>query len=230
MNTIKPNGLHRRTGLFGGTFNPIHNGHLKVAMDVLQYHRLDRIYFIPSARPPHKTGDYLASARDRLQMVRLALEGNESLYASAVEIERGGPSYSRDTVLDFKARLTIGGSLFFMVGADAFLEIHTWKKFGELFELTAFIVMSRPPDAMMTSAFLEKMKAYVQHNISEGYAWAQDRRTLIHPGKQPVHLTPVTPVEIAATTLRNMMRNRQSIDHWVSPAVAEYIQQKGLYR
>jgi nicotinate-nucleotide adenylyltransferase len=230
MNTIKPNGLHRRTGLFGGTFNPIHNGHLKVAMDVLKYHRLDSIYFIPSARPPHKTGDFLASARDRLQMVRLALKGNKSLCASAVEIERGGPSYSRDTVLDFKARLTEGGSLFFMVGADAFLEIHTWRKFGELFELTAFIVMSRPPDAMMTAAFLEKMKAYVQHNISDGYTWALDGRTLTHPGKQPVHLTPVTPVEISATTLRNMMRSRQPIDHWVAPAVAEFIQQKGLYR
>lgn len=230
MNKNNSNSRQRRTGLFGGTFNPIHIGHLKVAMDVLKHHRLDCIYFIPSAQPPHKKGDFLASARDRLQMVRLAVEGDDRLCACAVEIERGGPSYSRDTVFDIKARRPETGALFFMVGADAFLEIHSWKKFDDLFEHTAFIVMSRPPGTMMTPAFLEKIKAYVQRNIAPDYVWTCNGRTLVHPEKQPIHLTPVTPVEIAATTLRDMMRRRQPINQWVAPAVAEFIQHKGLYR
>jgi nicotinate-nucleotide adenylyltransferase len=230
MNTTKPNDRPRRTGLFGGTFNPIHIGHRQVAMDVLEQFQLDHIYFIPSAQPPHKSGGFLASSYDRLQMVRLALKNDPQLKPCAMEIKRGGPSFSWDTVLDFKARQPNHGQLYFLVGADAFLEIHTWKKFDGLFDQTAFIVMSRPSEKELWSTWIEKAIAYVQQEVSPGYGLATDNRTLVHRTKQPIHFAAVTPVNIAATRLRWMLQNRQPIDRWVAPAVADYIAQKGLYQ
>ena len=230
MHPSKPNRLPLRTGLFGGTFNPIHIGHQRVAQDVLTQFGLDRIYFVPSAQPPHKMDEPPVDGRDRLEMVRLALEGLPGLEASAVEIRRGGTSYSLDTVLEFTAHLPEGGRLFFMVGVDAFLEIHTWKKYERLFDHTSFIVMSRPPEPTIPSAGFQEVAAYIRHEVSKGYAIAADRRVLVHPAKQPIYFAEVTPVDISARRLRRMLQRHQPVDAWLSPAVADFIQQKGLYR
>lgn len=230
MKNTEPNGLPLRTGLFGGTFDPIHIGHLRVAMDVRVRFSLDRIYFIPSATPPHKTNEALAPAADRYEMVRLALGGDETLMASDVETRRGGRSYSCDTVLYFKARTPENGCLYFLVGVDAFMEIHTWKNYASLFDQVAFVVMSRPPWRASFEAFTDEVKCYVQQKISPRYALTKERATLIHEKKKPIYITAVAPVEIASTQIRRMIRSNQSVDAWVAPAVADYIRQRGLYR
>ena len=138
MNLSNPSQDHRlRLGIFGGTFNPIHRGHIQVAKDVLRLYRMTRICFLPCASPPHKTEKGLAEAKDRYQMVSLALAGQSDLVVSDVEIRRPGPSYTIDTLHHFKRREAQGMQLFFILGLDAFLEIHTWKSYREMFRLAA---------------------------------------------------------------------------------------------
>ena len=136
-----------RIGLFGGTFNPIHYGHLRAAMEVCEGFDLENIYFIPSSLPPHKNIQDVASGADRLEMTRLALGGNPKFILSDVELKRPGLSYSIDTVKHFKRSLKTDVDLFLVMGVDAFLEIDTWKSFNHLFRMIPMIIMTRPlPD------------------------------------------------------------------------------------
>jgi nicotinate-nucleotide adenylyltransferase len=220
----------RRIGLFGGTFNPIHRGHVQVAKDVLHRYRLNAVQFIPSALPPHKTKGILAPAADRYAMACRALEDEPALKVSDIEIRRSGPSYTIDTLRRFIAVQPHEPHLFFMVGLDAFLEIHTWKSFRQLFELAAFIVMTRPqaakPDQEMKTLTLQ----FTRERISDAYQPSKEGDRLVHPAKQDIYLAPVTPMDISSSRIREMINRGQSIDQWVAPTVTAYIECKGLYR
>jgi nicotinate-nucleotide adenylyltransferase len=220
----------RRIGLFGGTFNPIHHGHVQVAKDVLHRFRLTAVQFIPSAIPPHKTEGILAPAADRYAMARSALADEPKLIVSDIEVRRSGPSYTIDTLRRFMAEQPHEAHLFFMVGLDAFLEIHTWKSYRQLFELAAFIVMTRPravkPDQDLKTLVLQ----FVRDRISDAYEMSGKGDRLIHPQKQIIHLAPVTPMDISSSRIREMIHKGQSIGQWVAPTVEEYIESKGLYR
>ncbi len=220
----------RRIALFGGTFNPIHRGHLQAALDVLAQFRLDLIYFIPSAVPPHKSKGQLASAQERLEMVDLALAGYAPLLACDVEIQRQGPSYSIDTIRQFKQTADANGRLYFMIGVDAFLEIHTWRAFDLLFTETAFIVMSRPGSGQWSPQMRRQVASYVQEHISSAYRLDPGEAFLAHPRLRKIHLASVTPVDAASSHIREMIRQGHSIAPWVAPVVADYIAQRGLYK
>ncbi|MBT8338959.1 MAG: nicotinate (nicotinamide) nucleotide adenylyltransferase [Desulfatitalea sp.] len=219
-----------RVGLFGGTFNPIHKGHLRVAEDVQQRTGLDCIYFIPSASPPHKCGSRLAPARHRLEMVRLTVDANPCLKVCDIELKREGSSYSIDTVLQCKAQQLAGGELFFLVGMDAFFEIHTWRRFKLLFAQTAFIVMSRPGIGQWDDAMLGKLKAYVHDCISHDYRWDPASVALIHPQCKAIQPISVTPVDITSTQVRERIAVGRDYQRWMIPEAAKYIEEKGLYR
>lgn len=232
---MKPNEINEghppRVGLFGGTFNPIHRGHRQAALDVLHRFNLDRIYFIPCALPPHKATAPLASAQDRLEMVRMALDSHAKLMVSDVEIQRAGTSYSIDTVRHFKAILPKGALLIFIIGIDAFLEIDTWRAFNQLFDEVAFIVMSRPGDGLPTDgAQHHTIETHANGYIAAGYRFSASQVALVHPQKQTIHIAVVTPVDISSSQIRRMIQDGESTQAWLSPAVNHYIQQKGLYR
>ena len=133
-----------RIGLFGGTFNPIHRGHLWAASEVIKRFNLDQFFLIPAALPPHKTPGAVANADDRLEMIHLAIADLSGLTVSDVELNRPGPSYTIDTVRHFKNTLANDSRIYLIMGLDAFLEIDTWKSYTELLEQIAFIVMARP--------------------------------------------------------------------------------------
>src|SRR5262249_30226755 len=122
----------RRIGILGGTFNPIHLGHLRSAEEVCEQQGLDRVLFIPSATPPHKRAGGLVAARHRLAMVKLAIAGNPRFRVSTVEIDRGGRSFSVDTLRMLHARMP-RTSFTFILGIDAFREIATWKEYTSIF-------------------------------------------------------------------------------------------------
>lgn len=225
--TEKP--VHR-IGLFGGTFNPIHRGHVEVAEDVLKQFKLDHIYVIPCALPPHKTHGTLASANDRVDMVRLALKDRSDITVSTIETDRGGQSYTIDTLKAFKAIHSPPAELYFMVGVDAFLEIHTWKAYRQLFDLSAFIVMTRPLPDKIPVALAPLAFDYTRHHISDGYTLAANGKELVHADKKAIHPATVTPIAIASSQIRDMVRHGESILPWVNPAVSDYIDNKGLYR
>jgi nicotinate-nucleotide adenylyltransferase len=219
-----------RVGLFGGTFNPVHQGHLTAARDVLYQLNLDRIYFVPSALPPHKSNDQLVPARQRLEMVSLAVGESNRFCVCDIEIQRTGPSYSIDTVRQFRANTSVGGQLFFVLGMDAFLEIHTWKTFEALFYETACAVMSRPGTGQWTPQMRDYIQDYVANHISSAYRLSDQGDRLIHSRMKTIYLLTVTPVDISSSRLRAMIQAGQSIDAWVCPSVARYIEIQGLYR
>ncbi len=134
-----------RLALFGGAFDPIHNGHLAAARAAAGRFQLDRVLFIPAARPPHKAACHAPYA-DRVRMVELALEGDPRFEVSRIEegAEGARPSYSIDTIEKVRAHMAAGDELFFLIGADAFAEIGAWRRWREVARAVVFLVVSRP--------------------------------------------------------------------------------------
>lgn len=217
-------------GLFGGTFNPLHNGHLQVARDVLSGFDLEKIVFIPSAIPPHKGTEGLADAFDRFRMIAAEIRFHDGFVASDVEIKRIGPSYTIDTVRYFMEQRS--ESLpYLMVGTDAFLEIDTWKSWRRLFDLVPFVVMVRPDVRWksLSAGPAGVLETYLHAQVDPGYEWTEGQSCFVHPAKQPVHLFSVTPVDISSTRIRQCLRQGLSISGMVPESVEMYIKQKGLY-
>ena len=220
-----------RIGLFGGTFDPIHRGHLQAASEVKKSYHLDQIIIIPAALPPHKTPMSVANADDRLEMIKLAISGISGITVSDVELKRRGPSYTIDTVYHFKRTQPDNALFYLIMGLDAFLEIDTWKSYRELLEQIPFIVMARPharhPDVQQGWKILED---YLKARLSEEYQFSSALRRYITDGKQPVHICDVRALDISSTDIRQAVKQNKTIDNWVSAEVVEYIKHKGLYQ
>jgi nicotinate-nucleotide adenylyltransferase len=222
--------MSARIGLFGGTFDPIHNGHLQVAVDVMQLFSLDSIYFIPCAIQPQKSTDPVAPALNRVEMLRMALEGHPGFAISEFEIQRGGPSYTIDTLRHFAATQPPGTRLFFILGIDAFLEIDTWKAYPRLFDLASFIVIARPGTDISPEQALRTAAGYTQRSISAQYRLDDHGGRLVHPARQPIYLAHVSQIDVASTHIRRSIRRGDSVRDRVNPDVVRYIEKKGLYR
>jgi nicotinate-nucleotide adenylyltransferase len=220
-----------RIGLFGGTFNPIHFGHLRPLLEIKESFTLDRIYFIPSSLPPHKAPIGIADAKDRYHMIELATREQTDFMVSDVELGRPGPSYAIDTVYHFQSTLSETDRLYLILGMDAFLEIDTWKSFEAFFDRVAFIVMNRPaerpPEDLMTDASLE---AFVKDKISAKYRFSAEQSCYTHDEKKPVFTVHVTGLNISATKIRDLIKQGKSIRYLVPEPVADFIHTKGLYR
>ena len=132
-----------RLAIFGGTFDPIHMAHLTVAREAARQFQLDQVWFVPAERPPHKAGVTHAPYEDRYRMVELACQGESKFEASRLEQGSAG-SYSIDTIEKVRARLTPGDELFFLIGADAFAEIESWRRWRDVVRAVEFLVVSRP--------------------------------------------------------------------------------------
>jgi nicotinate-nucleotide adenylyltransferase len=218
-------------GLFGGTFNPIHFGHLRPILEIKEAFALDRIYFIPSSLPPHKAPTGIADAKDRYHMIELAIAAQTDFMVSDVERDRPGPSYSIDTLYHFQSTLSKTDRLYLILGMDAFLEIDTWKSFEAFFDRVAFIIMNRPvegsPENPMPDDFLE---AFIKGNISSGYRFSAERSCYLHNTKKPIFTATVTGLDISATKIRGLIKQGKSIRYLAPEPVAEFIHAKGLYR
>jgi nicotinate-nucleotide adenylyltransferase len=219
-----------RIGLFGGTFNPIHFGHLRSALEVKEGFALDEVFLIPAALPPHKLSGEVAAAADRLHMIGLALEDSPGLKLSDIELKRSGPSYTIDTVQYFKQTLPADSRIFLIMGLDAFLEIDTWKAYKELLQEVSFIVVNRPRAGIHADGFRWKaLQDYLQARISAEYAFDGSRRGFLAPGNPPIHVFEVTALDISSTGLRRLIKNGRAIEYLVPRKVAEYIKIKGIY-
>lgn len=219
-----------RIGLFGGTFNPIHIGHLRAAVEVREAYHLDEIWLIPAAVPPLKTGEQLAPATDRLEMVRAAA-GSAGFRVSEIELQRSGPSYSVDTLQDLQQTLPAQTQLFLIIGADAFLDIHTWKSYQRIFSLVPLIVMVRPGTAAShLPAVVDVVGRCLAEKVATGYAYQPARSAFVHARRQPVFITAVTQLQISATHIRELVAAGRSIRFLVPDPVAAIIARKGLYR
>ncbi|MBW2193805.1 MAG: nicotinate-nucleotide adenylyltransferase [Deltaproteobacteria bacterium] len=219
-----------KIGLFGGTFNPIHIGHLRVAVEVKALFALDKVYLIPAALPPHKEPGGVSEAKDRMEMTRLAVSNLPDFIVSDVELNRSGPSYTIDTVLHFKSALPNNPRLYFILGLDAFLEIDTWKSYRKIFQLIPVIVMARPDTAYSdTTMMWETLEAYLKLNISDGYRFNLSDSCYVHDEMQPVHIVDVLPVDISSTMIRKRINEGRSIHAMVPENVEDFITDRGLY-
>ncbi len=220
----------KHIGLFGGTFNPIHLGHIQVIQEVKKGFGLDKIFIIPSALPPHKEPDGLVDAGDRVEMIRLSFSNHPDFAVSDIELKRSGPSYTIDTVRHFKSILPEDTRLFLILGLDAFLEIDTWKSYKDLFLLIPFIVMSRITSGEEVGVFERKtFENYLKSKISEGYNISDLQSSYIHEEKQPVFVFDVTPVDISSTKIRKLIKTGRPIKSLVPEIVEAFIKSKGLY-
>ena len=213
-----------RLGLFGGTFNPIHFGHLRAAVEVWESFRLDKVLLIPSAHPPHKNAHDLASSEDRFEMVSLAIEGIPFLEASDVELTRSGPSYTIETLQYFHGQYGSTSVIHFILGIDAFSEITTWKSYKRLFATAHFIVMTRP------GAKLKDLERFVFENISEEYQHDRPSNTFRHPSWCTIFSFDITHLDISATQTRARIKEGRCIRFLVPENVEAFVKRKGLYR
>jgi nicotinate-nucleotide adenylyltransferase len=200
---------YQRLGMMGGTFDPIHYGHLVAAEEARCQLELEKVIFIPAGRPPHKTKREISAARHRLNITRLAVASNPFFRVSDVEIMKPGPSYTIDTVQIFKEKFP-GAELFFITGADAVLEILSWKRVEELLRLCYFVAATRP--------------GYQLDELSKNIPGFPIN------GKKRIITMEVPALAISSTDLRRRVREGRPIKYLVPEAVEAYILNNNLYR
>ncbi|MCU0560048.1 MAG: nicotinate-nucleotide adenylyltransferase [Desulfobacterales bacterium] len=215
-------------GLFGGTFDPIHFGHLRSAVEVGEAFGLEQVVLIPAAVPPHKGRGAMAPAADRLRMIELAVAGAPGLAVSDVELRRAGPSYTIDTVRHFQDQLP-AGDIALIMGLDAFSEIDTWKFYREILAAVAVIVISRPAHHQDPGRSARARVESVLAAVFSPEAIEATTEGFRAEGLKSVTVQPVTALDISSTRIRQMIGAGRSIRYLAPAAVVAHIQAKGLY-
>jgi nicotinate-nucleotide adenylyltransferase len=210
-----------RIGLFGGSFNPIHLGHLRAAEEDREAIGLDLIYFVPAASPPHKPPMGLAPADHRLQMVRLATKGNRYFMVSDVEVRRSGSSFTIDTVRYFRATMRAQPELYLIMGADQFAELDTWKEADELAGLCNIIVHTRLGE--------KQLGAEASVAMLSRFGYTSQDNVYRHCSGHTLNFVSSTFFPISATLIRRKLAVGESIRYLVPSDVADYIERHAPY-
>ena len=192
-----------KIAIMGGTFNPIHHGHLLCAEQVRDGLEYDKILFVPSARPPHKSQPDMVSAEHRYQMVLLATTNNQNFEVSRIELDRKGPSYTIQTIRTLRNNYGTSTDLAWIIGADSLIEYKIWKDFDGVLEQCTMIATTRP------NYDLQRVPSEIRNRVIT-YR--------------------ITGIDISATEIRKRIQNNLSIQYLVPDSVAEYIYEHQLYR
>jgi len=211
-------------GILGGTFDPVHNGHLRLAQEALEQCDLAAIHFIPSGTPPHRTAPH-ASAVQRLDMVRLALQGNAAFVLDEREIYRIDPCYTVGTLTALRAELGMQQPLCLLMGGDAFLLLHSWHEWQSLFELSHIVVMQRdrqPLGNAINSAH-EALRDEYRARL------APSPRVLRDSPAGAILVANMPALEISATDIRKRCAEKKNIHYLLPDVVTDYIQLHHLY-
>ena len=212
-----------RLGILGGTFDPIHLGHLRVAEEVGESLDLEKVYLIPAATPPHKDRNPITPFHHRLSMIQLATKDSPALEAFGLEGRRQGLSYSIDTLREFHRIFTSQLDLFFILGTDAFLEIKTWEEYRRLFDYANFVVIKRPGvESDELGPFL--------YSLQVGFNKGDQRNTFANSSGNILVYREVTFMDISSTKIREMIAAGKSIRFLVPESVRRYIVEEGLYK
>ncbi len=197
-------------GLMGGTFDPIHMGHLVTAEEARQQFDLDYVVFVPTGIPPHKDEKTVSLPEHRYLMTSLAVMSNPSFFVSRLEIDHEAPTYTIDTVRHFACGKEAGLEIFFITGADAILEIFTWKDYEELLRLCTFIAVSRPGYSL--DRFYESLDLSCPEM------------------RHKVHLLEIPALAVSSTFIRERVTLSKTIKYLTPEPVEQYIRKHGLYR
>ncbi len=211
-----------KLGLLGGTFNPIHLAHLRIAEAAREAVGLEQVLFIPAADPPHKPLAGGVSFEQRYEMVRRAISGHPSFAISNIEAKRRGKSYTVETLAALRTERP-ADELHFIVGSDSFLEIGLWHRFAEIFTLASLVVMTRPGSVVTEP--IQQLPTEVRSQFTRGKAG-----DLVHVSGQTIRFVEDCRLEISSSGLRELVAAGRSLRYLVPPAVETYIVQKGLYQ
>ena len=198
-----------RVGIYGGTFSPVHNGHVAAAKAFMEQMWLDILYVIPTGVTPHKVMKGGANAKDRLEMCRLAFEGVDGVIVSDLEMRREGKSYTVDTLREL---YDPDGRLFLLMGTDMLMTLDQWREPEEIFRLCYPVYVRRESDGELDAAIVEKITSYQQR-------FGKVVRRIVTPA-----------IELSSTDVRAAVAEGFPIEGAVPPAVATYIRDRGLYR
>ena len=212
-------------GLFGGTFNPFHNGHIEIIKPVRNKFKLEKIFFIPSATPPHKPDINLASANDRFKMVSTSLKDSRFFFASNKELTREGPSYTIDTINEFKQEYDKSTNFYLLMGSDAFLDITTWKQKDKIFQNISIIVMLR---GLWEN--YDSITSFIDQHISKEYIFNKADNCFHHTTQHKILIFNVPKIDISSTTIRKRIKDNKPINTLVPENVEKIIKTKGLYK
>ena len=211
--------MKKRIGLLGGTFDPVHFGHLQLAEVALNRCNLDQVVFIPAADPPHKKSYEITDFRHRATMVRMALAGHAALRLSLLEADLPAPSYTIDTLMFLIRKCKNNEEFYFIVGEDAFLEIDSWKSPQKLLTLTNFIVSGRSGYSPEYFEHFAQSLGYVVN----GNVWSDPS------GEREIIFLPTTTDDISSSAVRTKIKENHSLQGYVPAEVIAYIKKNNLY-
>jgi nicotinate-nucleotide adenylyltransferase len=212
---------NRLIGLLGGTFNPIHYGHLRAAQELADALNFSEVRFIPSANPPHKNTPTV-SAQQRAAMVGLAIADNPLFKLDSRELDRIGASYTIDTLISLREELGENVALCWVMGSDAFVKLNTWHRWKELLHYCHIILVQRP-NTENQAKLPDALAAFLQDHYTE------NMDDLIEKSAGYIHMQAITPLDISATNIREALKNGQSVRYIMPVNVIEYIKTHKLY-
>lgn len=212
-------------GIFGGTFNPIHYGHLRAAQEIAQSF-LEKIIFVPTNITSNKE-IILQSPDKRLEMINTAIKNNTKFTVSDIEIKRGGVSYSHDTIGQFN-KLYPNDNLYFIVGMDAYLDLKNWKNSELLFDMINFIVINRN-NKRFDLEDLTKLASYLPDRIKDGISIDRKNKRFITAGNKYINFFKITRMDISSTIIRNNFRKNISNLYLLPKDVINYIMKSTMY-
>ena len=211
-------------GIFGGTFDPIHYGHLRVAEEIVETVGLQTMYFVPAGMPRLRHSP-VASSQHRVEIVRLAIQKNPDFVLDEREIYRDGVSYSIDTVREFKQEFGEEVRLCFILGADAFIKLPEWNNWKELFNLCHFIVSTRPGYSL--TLIKELLSKELREECSQ--RWVSNTESLRKDTSGLIFIASTTMLDISATSIRAHIAAGRSVRHLVPSVTVNYISENKLY-
>lgn len=211
-----------RVAVFGGTFNPVHYGHLRLAEEVREACGLDSVIFMPTFLTPHKTDEPQTPAGVRLELVRRAIAGNPGFSVSSIEIERSGRSFTIDTVKELLKEPGTRVSL--IMGSDSFNDITLWHEYEELLRLSSFIVVPRPGHPV------KKPEEVLKVELASKFWYDSVSRAYVNSGGNSITYLATTPIDISSSGIRERLGAGKSVRYLLPDAAIEFIDEQGLYR
>lgn len=214
--------MSKKIGVLGGTFNPIHFGHLRIAEEIAENLALDEVRLIPSAQPPHKAAPQV-SAEHRANMVKLAIQNNPKFVLDDCELKRTGASYTVDTLIELRKKLGTQASLFLIMGSDAFTHLNTWHRWQEILDYCHIVLVQRPQHENFIDHLSAEMKIFFE---------SHSQKTLLDLPKNPsgsIITQTITPLAISSTNIRERLQNKKSVRYLLPKNVSNYIETHQLY-
>lgn len=213
-------------GILGGTFDPIHHGHLRIAQEALEQCALAQVLFIPNGTPPHRTAP-VAPAKARWEMVRMAIAGQPGFMVDVREVFRTDPCYTVDTLVSLRAELGAQQPLCLILGGDAFLQLHTWHDWRQIFVLAHIVVLQRAGGQPLGNAMMQAdsvLQTEYQARLAPG------ARALHEAPAGSIFVADMPALDISSTDIRGRCAEKRSVRYLVPDAVAHYLNTHSLYK